>query len=113
MPDSIGWTECKARLTPLGVSYMQHDHSMLDLLKAEATGVDGHHLRWCSDMAISGHTYFTTIYALGLYEMARKVTRNPYAFTPRLKTEGLSPEEQEREQHKLDKFYEKKTGSMR
>lgn len=73
LPDSAGWAACKERLTPLGVAFFQENHSPWDLLRHEATGVNGHHLRWCSDMLVSGHTYFTTIYALGCYELIRRV----------------------------------------
>jgi len=75
IPDSAGWEACQARLTPLGVSFFQGEHSFGELLYHEAVGVNGKHLRWCSDMLISGHTYFTTIFALGVYELSRKVTR--------------------------------------
>jgi hypothetical protein len=75
LPDSSGWSSCKDRLGPFGLSWMQQSHTGLELFFREGLGVQGHHLRWCSDMLLSGHTYLTTLYALGAYELIRKVTR--------------------------------------
>lgn len=76
LPDSAGWKACKARLGPEGVAFFSGTHSPLDLVYAEAFGVNGKHMRWCSDMLVSGHTYFTCLYALGLYELIRKVVQD-------------------------------------
>jgi len=76
VPDSAGWAACKARLGKDGLEWMEQVHTPLDLLWHELFGVHGHHLRWCADMMYSGHTYFTTLYALGLYEVVRILTRN-------------------------------------
>jgi hypothetical protein len=78
LPDSSGWANCKDRLdqsVPHGTQWMQQNRTHMDLFWLEVTGVNGHRMRWCSDMLLSGHTYFTCLYALGLYEGIRKATR--------------------------------------
>lgn len=76
IPDSQGWHECKERLGPEGLRWMVGIHSsLLDFLRLELVGVDGVRLRWCADMMFSGHTYFTTLYALGTYELSVSFTR--------------------------------------
>lgn len=69
--DSAGWAICQQRLGEEGVQWMREEHVPmgLDFFKMELFGVNGHRLRWCADMMWSGHTYFTTLYALGLFEL--------------------------------------------
>jgi hypothetical protein len=77
LPDSSGWENCQARLNAngaMGVAFFQKNHTMVELLRDEVLGVNGHRFRYCSDMLVSGHTYFVTIYALGCYELIRIVT---------------------------------------
>mmetsp|Transcript_61668 Transcript_61668/g.133574 ORF Transcript_61668/g.133574 Transcript_61668/m.133574 type:complete len:508 (-) Transcript_61668:213-1736(-) len=89
VPDSTGWAGCKARLGESNVEWLGQRHSMMDLLYHEAVGVNGKHMRWCADMLFSGHTYLTTLYALGLYEVVRvtfgrcdyNITKNSIATT--------------------------------
>mmetsp|Transcript_31942 Transcript_31942/g.74799 ORF Transcript_31942/g.74799 Transcript_31942/m.74799 type:complete len:495 (-) Transcript_31942:28-1512(-) len=73
IPDSSGWEACQARLTPEGVSFFNDTSSPWDLLIHEITHPGKY--RWCADMMWSGHTYFTTLYALGLYELIFIFTR--------------------------------------
>lgn len=89
VPDSTGWARCKERLGPDGVAYFKDPDTLnfgkslveafLDLLYLEVVGVvqDGHnrHLRYCADMVYSGHTYFCCLFAVGLYDLVRKLTR--------------------------------------
>lgn len=76
IPDSAGWAACKARIGAEGLAWMEQERTIWELLWAEIVGIDGgNHLRWCADMMYSGHTYLTTLYALGLYEVVRIVTR--------------------------------------
>jgi len=85
VPDSIGWTGCKARLGEDGLNFFRsidfddsYVSSLLSLLKLEIFGVKvkgGYqHLRFCADMMFSGHTYMCSIFALGLYDMSRTST---------------------------------------
>lgn len=83
VPDSSGWANCQNRLGPEGLAFMMQDHTAVELLRAEligisnaTTGVHNKHMRWCADMMWSGHTYFTCLYALGLYDLVRLWTRN-------------------------------------
>jgi len=73
VPDSIGWNNCKARLGVDGVRYLSTKLSLGDLLRMELVGAPPHgqHLRWCADMMFSGHTYFTCLYGLALFELFR------------------------------------------
>jgi len=53
--------------------------SLKDLMYLEIFGAikaDGtsRHLRFCADMVYSGHTYFATLFSLGVYDMLRKST---------------------------------------
>jgi len=75
VPDSKGWLECQKRLDGGGLEWMEQRHSIMEFMSMEAFGVDGQRLHWCADMMYSGHTYFTTLYALGLYELSFYFTR--------------------------------------
>lgn len=76
VPDSAGWHVCKERLGGTGIAWMSDIHTMLEILYMEAFGVDGHRLRYCADMMWSGHTYVTTLYGLGVYELVRVLSLN-------------------------------------
>lgn len=98
VPDSTGWKHCEARLGKAGVAYFKDDDNMnfgkdlwdslKDVLILEITGAARkttggmRHIRYCADMVYSGHTYFVTLFALGNYDLLRKVTRNKEDFTP-------------------------------
>lgn len=86
VPDSIGWESCKARLGDVNLKYMRdavpkpEEKGYLAmawaLFKNEIWGHGvgyrpGAGMRFCADMMYSGHTYFTTLYALALFEMVR------------------------------------------
>jgi len=76
VPDSSGWTVCKARLGPPGVAWMKEEHSFwsMMILDFQWNVLWYHHpLRYCSDMMYSGHTFTVTLFALGLYELIRIV----------------------------------------
>jgi len=76
VPDSKGWFECRERLNAGGIDWMKTYHSWTEFFYMEAFGTSqGQRLRWCADMMYSGHTYFTTLYALGLYELSFYFTR--------------------------------------
>mmetsp|Transcript_9097 Transcript_9097/g.32227 ORF Transcript_9097/g.32227 Transcript_9097/m.32227 type:complete len:506 (+) Transcript_9097:158-1675(+) len=76
VPDSKGWHECTVRLGDTGLRWMMEAKmDPMAFIKMELFGVNGVHIRWCADMMFSGHTYFTTLYALGLYELAYLFTR--------------------------------------
>ncbi|CAE8740252.1 unnamed protein product, partial [Polarella glacialis] len=94
VPDSTGWEHCKQRLTPDGVAWFENPENMnfgksgmqalTDLLQLELFGYRSYHLRFCADMVYSGHTYFVTLFALGNYDLLRKVTRESQFRTPLL-----------------------------
>jgi len=85
VPDSIGWNDCKARLTPEGIVRLKEGVGKpergftsvfwstfsfeVSLRWGEIFGGKG--LRFCADMLYSGHTFFTTLYALGLVELTK------------------------------------------
>mmetsp|Transcript_51974 Transcript_51974/g.118584 ORF Transcript_51974/g.118584 Transcript_51974/m.118584 type:complete len:526 (+) Transcript_51974:3-1580(+) len=80
LPDSSGWTNCQARLDPDGVIALRDlDFSvgfaqgMLDLLVVETIGVEGvrGRVRYCSDMMISGHTYFAVVFSMAVWSLLR------------------------------------------
>eukprot|EP00929_Paragymnodinium_shiwhaense_P068678 TRINITY_DN34586_c0_g2_i1.p1 TRINITY_DN34586_c0_g2~~TRINITY_DN34586_c0_g2_i1.p1 ORF type:complete len:510 (-),score=84.85 TRINITY_DN34586_c0_g2_i1:219-1748(-) len=90
VPDSIGWAGCKERLGDTGLKWFRDPSnldfhkaafaSLKDLLYLEIIGAvrsDGkvRHLRFCADMVYSGHTYFCTLFSIGLYDLVRKTMR--------------------------------------
>jgi len=88
VPDSTGWSHCKDRLGEEGVQYFQGAHTLdtrhmhdfvWDVINLELDGLlQGRlrkPLRYCADMVYSGHTYFVTLFSLGLYDLTRKHTR--------------------------------------
>eukprot|EP00933_Yihiella_yeosuensis_P033653 TRINITY_DN27308_c0_g1_i1.p1 TRINITY_DN27308_c0_g1~~TRINITY_DN27308_c0_g1_i1.p1 ORF type:complete len:406 (+),score=34.74 TRINITY_DN27308_c0_g1_i1:136-1353(+) len=98
VPDSTGWDNCKARLGDDGVKYFKEAENLdfggdwltalkdlftLELLGAVTPGGNVRHLRYCADMVYSGHTYFVTLFALGLYDLTRRVSRQYVSKTPR------------------------------
>eukprot|EP00746_Dinoflagellata_sp_MGD_P069440 gnl/MRDRNA2_/MRDRNA2_28442_c0_seq1.p1 gnl/MRDRNA2_/MRDRNA2_28442_c0~~gnl/MRDRNA2_/MRDRNA2_28442_c0_seq1.p1 ORF type:complete len:401 (-),score=51.28 gnl/MRDRNA2_/MRDRNA2_28442_c0_seq1:216-1418(-) len=86
VPDSIGWEGCKARLGEEGVDYFRklgnlnfEDHffsSWASIVQLEVVGFNGHRLRFCGDMVYSGHTYFVGLFAVGLYDLVKKITQD-------------------------------------
>lgn len=77
MPDSIGWEECKKRLTDDGLEQMRSVHwrqnfltsGLFKSLANEVFGVrGGARVRYCADMMVSGHTYFACVFALSAYK---------------------------------------------
>lgn len=81
VPDSAGWAVCQQRLGKEGVAFMSKDHTAFELLHAELFGiteggVHNKHLRWCADMMWSGHTYLTCLYALGLYDLVKALSKD-------------------------------------
>lgn len=89
VPDSMGWHHCKARLAKSdGIKRMKEDIAnpeegflavFWSTLTFEIKNLFGKftgqpNVRFCADMMFSGHTYFTTLYALGLSELVRKHT---------------------------------------
>merc|ERR1739848_375103 len=73
VPDSSGWETCRdAHLGKDGYQWMRQEHSFLEVFTVDTWWflTKGHPLRYCSDMMYSGHTFFVTLYALGLYEVA-------------------------------------------
>mmetsp|Transcript_98084 Transcript_98084/g.204600 ORF Transcript_98084/g.204600 Transcript_98084/m.204600 type:complete len:590 (-) Transcript_98084:170-1939(-) len=80
VPDSKGWGECQNRLGETGMEWMKHTRNFTEFLSMEFFGIPNEngtyvHLRWCADMMYSGHTYFTTLYALGAYELTYLFTK--------------------------------------
>jgi len=68
VPDSNGWQACKARLAPgsYSVEWYAKERSVLEILLMDPRS------RLCADMMWSGHTYFVTVFALGLHEAVRR-----------------------------------------
>jgi len=75
VPDSAGWARCRERLGEDGVEWMRQERSSWDILALDEGLTEVGHLRWCGDMMWSGHTYFTCLYALGTYELAKIAVR--------------------------------------
>jgi hypothetical protein len=89
VPDSIGWGSCKKRLGAENLEKMKRDIAnpgegffsvFWSVLVFEVKNVFGvltgkPMIRFCADMMFSGHTYFTTLYALGLVELTRRHTK--------------------------------------
>lgn len=74
VPDSRGWQTCKEQsLVPEAVVWMREDHTFWDFLILDFWWVQeyGKPMRYCADMMFSGHTFVVTLFALGLYELAR------------------------------------------
>lgn len=82
VPDSIGWTNCQKRLKPKGLAFFRtqvpdpetdgYPAMAWMLLKNE---LFGQKFRFCADMMYSGHTYFTSLYALALVEAVQHRVR--------------------------------------
>mmetsp|Transcript_135381 Transcript_135381/g.432898 ORF Transcript_135381/g.432898 Transcript_135381/m.432898 type:complete len:528 (+) Transcript_135381:151-1734(+) len=75
MPDSMGWENCKARISE---SERETFHSLkftqdgntafFKLMAMEILGGQHGRVRYCADMMISGHTYFACLFALSAYK---------------------------------------------
>jgi len=100
VPDSTGWEGCKARLRAVdgteGYKYFLQGggpdgsinfevsilHSISDILHLEIFGIlegeGNRHLRYCADMIYSGHTYFATLFAVGIYDFVHTWTREHF-----------------------------------
>lgn len=82
MPDSNGWQVCQARLGADGIASFRTapDPSKVGALSnlfyffmKEVGDIEkGHVIRFCSDMMVSGHTFVTCLYALGLCELVSR-----------------------------------------
>lgn len=73
VPDSSGWEICRdAHLQADGYAWMSQNRTFLEIVTVDFWWFPtyGRPLRYCSDMMFSGHTFFVTLYALGLYEVA-------------------------------------------
>jgi hypothetical protein len=88
MPDSIGWEACKERLQDGGLQQMEDmDFSKniaLGLLQAlwnEVVGIRGKRVRYCSDMMVSGHTYFAVVFSIAAYKQLVHSAKNLPDFT--------------------------------
>jgi len=95
VPDSIGWASCKKRLGTANLAYLRDEVPKPEtegygamawaLMKNEAWGHNptkfraGAGMRFCADMMYSGHTYFTTLYALSLVELVQTRTSKTLA----------------------------------
>lgn len=76
VPDSSGWQGCRDRLAHNAhtVDWYASKHSLLDLLLMDPRE------RVCADMMWSGHTYFVTLFGLGLHESTRISLRRTEAW---------------------------------
>jgi len=100
VPDSIGWSQCKARLGPDALHFFRHEvpspaesgmfATVTSLLSAEMFGP--HHnrigagMRFCGDMIYSGHTFFTCLYILGVLQIVREMVKDHPELRPRTGT---------------------------
>jgi len=88
MPDSIGWENCKERLTPAGDNFfqgLQHASASKfwrELLFMEFNGIFNQDadrprsmwpVRYCGDMMSSGHTFVMFLYLLATCDLARRM----------------------------------------
>jgi len=78
LPDSNGYEHCKVRLGPDTITFLTNLNfdtkffkSFYDLLITEIFGInnDHQHMRYCSDMLLSGHTYFVVLFSIASYKM--------------------------------------------
>jgi hypothetical protein len=91
LPDSNGYKHCKARLGPDTVSFLTNLNfdtiflkSLYDLLITEIFGINHKHMRYCSDMLLSGHTYFIVLFSIASYKMITIINPNLNQFYKRL-----------------------------
>jgi hypothetical protein len=96
MPDSIGWEACKARLTDSGIEQIRSFHFSHGFLPAlfralwnEALGDQGRRVRYCSDMMVSGHTYFAVLFAFSAYKQVDYLLAHSSVKWPRRWIGGL------------------------
>jgi len=78
LPDSSGWPHCEARLKTTGIAALSALHFADDPLGTLASmlNMKMFKLRYCSDMMVSGHTYFAVLFSLSSYKMIRYVSRD-------------------------------------
>jgi hypothetical protein len=83
IPDSIGWNECKKRISNNDIIFLKNlnfssdfSESVIKLLYVEIFGINGHHIRYCGDMMLSGHTYFVVLFNLGNYKILNTLIPN-------------------------------------
>eukprot|EP00931_Biecheleriopsis_adriatica_P087712 TRINITY_DN62144_c0_g1_i1.p1 TRINITY_DN62144_c0_g1~~TRINITY_DN62144_c0_g1_i1.p1 ORF type:complete len:488 (+),score=50.50 TRINITY_DN62144_c0_g1_i1:46-1509(+) len=71
IPDSSGWKTCQTRLahSVYSVEWFEQERSVWEILFMDPRS------RLCADMMWSGHTYFVTLFALGLHEATRIALR--------------------------------------
>ena len=81
---SDGWEKCEERLGKEAViafrnlDFANFWSGWASLLHMEIFGVSGSYerIRYCSDMLISGHTYFAVVYSLSAFKMVQFATEN-------------------------------------
>jgi len=86
LPDSIGWDQCKARLTDTGVEFFSSLRGLSDgevfgkMVKMEIVGLNAGPkgniwpVRFCADMLLSGHTATMFLFLLASCDLARRLT---------------------------------------
>jgi hypothetical protein len=74
IPDSNGYANCKNRLGPDSIHFLNELNFKNNLIKSlnrllwvEIVGINHTRMRYCSDMLLSGHTYFVVLFSLGSY----------------------------------------------
>jgi len=78
LPDSSGLPHCEARLKATGLAALSSLHFADDPLGTLASmlNLKTFKLRYCSDMMVSGHTYFAVLFSLSSYKMIKYVSRD-------------------------------------
>jgi hypothetical protein len=83
IPDSGGYDKCISRLGNDTVNFLINldfnnnlFNSLIKLLKVEILGLNNKHMRYCSDMILSGHTYYVVLYNIASYDIICKNIHN-------------------------------------
>jgi len=76
LPDSNGYKHCKTRLGSSTIVFLTNlnfdtnfSKSFYELLITEIFGINNQHMRYCSDMLLSGHTYFVVLFSIASYKI--------------------------------------------
>jgi len=84
IPDSAGYNKCISRLGNDTINFLTNldfdnnlINSLIKLLKVEIFGLKNfHHMRYCSDMILSGHTFYVVLYNIASYDIICKYVNN-------------------------------------
>jgi len=83
IPDSSGYDRCLVRLGLTTKKFLDNLDfnnklfiSVKNLLIAEIFGLNGKRMRYCSDMILSGHTFYVVLFNISSYNILSKIINN-------------------------------------